>query len=312
MASVDLNRFRFGIELEVDEMSRRDLAECVTDVVGGEYEADDYDDDHNVTDRRRREWQCKYDGSVGSHGAELASPPMTLEDLPDFLRIVERVRWAGAVVNSSCGLHIHVDAADFDARRIINLVNLVYAQESRLYAALRVEDSRADEYAQPLDDHLADVIRRSALRAVADAAHSPFSPNAVLRNIVGHANYSRYYGLNFCALRHHGTIEFRYFNATLDPAEITAYVHLVLALMAFAYDKRTVAVKTQKPLVDDCARFDMRCLLVRLGLNGDEYQRTRTELLKHLGGSGRRAVGRTCTEADARPSRGRVPAMVTA
>ena len=64
---------------------------------------------------RRLGWIVKNDGSIrGNDTAEIVSPPLTVSDAAfDSVRAVcAAIRDGGGKVNSTCGLHVHVEARD--------------------------------------------------------------------------------------------------------------------------------------------------------------------------------------------------------
>ncbi|HBP20477.1 MAG TPA: amidoligase, partial [Planctomycetes bacterium] len=54
--------------------------------------------------------------------AEVVSPILRYEDIETLQEVIRAVRRAGARVDTSCGIHVHVDAARFDAKALRNLV----------------------------------------------------------------------------------------------------------------------------------------------------------------------------------------------
>ena len=69
------------------------------------------------------------------------SPICTYEDIPTIQELVRQLRHKGAFSNTSCGIHIHVEAAAFNARTLRNLVNIFYSKEDLLFSALQVRES---------------------------------------------------------------------------------------------------------------------------------------------------------------------------
>ena len=109
-----------------------------------------------ATDTQGREWKFTFDGSIlaekKEHGervstdatykTEMVSPICTYEDIPTIQELVRQLRHKGAFSNTSCGIHIHVEAAAFNARTLRNLVNIFYSKEDLLFSALQVRESR--------------------------------------------------------------------------------------------------------------------------------------------------------------------------
>ena len=71
----------------------------------------------------------------------MVSPILTYTDIDTVQQIVRAVRRARARVDSSCGIHIHVDAARFNAKALRNLVKIVNKQERLIEHALGLDAS---------------------------------------------------------------------------------------------------------------------------------------------------------------------------
>lgn len=288
--ALNIGSHKYGVEIECEGAGHTACFQAVRSALGPQVRAGF---DHNVIlDAQGRPWRVKGDGSLDCTGVEVVTPPITLADMPTLRAVLTALQEAGAHTRSGrCGTHVHVDATHFDPRTLANLCTLVYRHEAHIYKALDITETRALNYTRPHYEYAVQAVRKEAGKKTATTAS------------VAEAWYddtgSRYYGLNLCAYRRHGTVEFRYFNGTLDPDQVEAYVTLVLALAQCALTKRSVSHKGQKPLVEACARFDMRVWLVHLGLNGKEFKQVRKVLTRNVGGNNRRAVGRTCTAQEA-------------
>ena len=101
-----------------------------------------------------------------------------------------------------------------------------------------------------------------------------------------HYDTSRYHLLNlhaaFSTERPAHTIEFRAFNATLHAGEIKAYIQLCMAISAQALEAN--AASPRRPVTDN-PKYTFRCWLLRLNMNGDEFQTARLHLCKRLPGN---------------------------
>ena len=74
---------------------------------------------------------------------EMVTPKLTYAELPKLQECVRQVRHAGAKVNGSCGIHVHVDAANHNRQSLKNLIGIMYSKEILLFKALQVSDARA-------------------------------------------------------------------------------------------------------------------------------------------------------------------------
>lgn len=297
---IDLRDLPYGIEIEMVGSDRRTVAMKVAAITGlhPPSVASDRERPVNVEqdgrgyhwrDRHSNNyWRVVYDGSLsgGEHSAELVTPPLAYARLADLPAITHACREIGCSADSSCGLHVHVDASHFDARALRNLTYLIYGYEEYLVQALAILPRRRGEYAKKISRNFVDRVK----------AHKPTTPDAFGRcwydvdgdddvEVEGNRHYheTRYYGLNLHAVWNKGTVEFRYFNGTLHAGKIKAYVQLALAMSAYALNVRTVK-GDEKPYVARSAKYDFRVLLNRMGLVGPEFETARYHLLHLLPG----------------------------
>ncbi len=153
---------QFGIEIEMTGITRAAAARVIAghfnssaSHVGGGYDTftvyDDYDRlwkimrDTSISPRRKN-------GSFAGdeYKVELVSPICKYNDITTIQELVRHLRLAGARVNASCGIHIHVDAAPHTVKTLNNIVNIIAAKEELLYTALKVEVDR-ERYCQKTD-----------------------------------------------------------------------------------------------------------------------------------------------------------------
>ncbi|MCM1267483.1 MAG: amidoligase family protein [Bacteroidales bacterium] len=285
---------RFGIEIEMTGITRERAAKVIAEYfgtassfVGGGYSA------YQATDRQGRVWKAMSDGSItcqkknarGSkviagheYSTEIVSPILTYADIADLQEIVRQLRHAGAFVNRSCGIHIHVDASRHTPQTLKNLVNLMAQKEDILYRALQIAPERL-RYCKKVNEDLIRVInarKPQTLQALADMWYA-----GTVDSRTAHYNESRYRGLNLHATFTKGTVEFRLFNSTTHAGEIKAYIQFCLALSHQALTQKKASCRRS---VTDNERYCMRCWLLRLGLNGDEFKTCRHHMTKNLSG----------------------------
>lgn len=284
---------RFGIEIEMTGITREKAAEViaryfgtVSSNVGGSYSA------YHAPDRQGRIWKAMSDSSITcqkktaggksmagrDYSTEIVSPILTYADIADLQEVVRQLRHAGAFVNKSCGIHIHVDASRHTPATLKNLVNLMAQKEDILYRALQIAPERI-HYCQKVNEHLLGVINRQKPHTLAELADMWYSGCYDSRN--AHYNSTRYRGLNLHATFTKGTIEFRLFNSTTHAGEIKAYIQFCLALSHQALSQKKASCRRS---VTDNEKYCMRCWLLRLGLNGDEFKTCRYHLTKNLSG----------------------------
>lgn len=220
-----MKTLRFGIEIETVGQTRAKVARAIQRVVGGNafHHGGGYDAWH-VTDSRGRTWKVVRDASLsgrpGSRKAEVVSPILRYEDMAELQEIVRAVRGAGAKVDGSTGIHIHVDAAPFDAKKLANLVKIINKQEALIERALGIADSRKARWCKGVRQDFLQKIEREkpkTLEALNTAWYGHYNPRP------HHYHGSRYHGLNLHNVWFRGTVEFRWFNGTLHAGQVKAY-----------------------------------------------------------------------------------------
>jgi hypothetical protein len=290
----------FGIEIETTELSRTAAAIAIQNVIGGEIGHENSYDASTVTTADGRVWKAVKDSSLHSSNgmaAEIVSPICAYEDIETVQAIVRAVKAAGARVNCTCGIHVHVGVPGITGKELANLVKVVDKQEEYLFKALGVLESRKDCFARPVDTNLITNLGEHAPKTAlqfkrmwygVDANYS----DAALENYnFHHYHPSRYHGLNLHATFTKGTVEYRYFNGSLHPGKIKAYIQFCLALTAYGRNSRG-AKAGRREFKAESAKYDFRVFLTSLGLNGKEFEVCRLHMLNRLSGDSAYKHGR--------------------
>lgn len=281
---------RFGIEIEMTGITRAAAAKVIAGYfhttashVGGTY------DTYTVRSEDGRQWKLVSDASIhcetrrGStsnkeYSVELVSPICRYEDIPTVQEIVRQLRHAGAKVNDSCGIHVHVDASPHDVKTLRNIVNIMASKEDLLYKALDVQVDR-QYYCKKADTRFLDEMNHKRPRTMDEL-------EAIWYNGRGgryqHYDQTRYHALNLHSVFSKGTIEFRLFNSTLHAGRVKTYIQLCLAISNQALvQKGASRARTQSPN----EKYTFRTWLLRLGMIGDEFKTARSFLLEKLDGN---------------------------
>jgi hypothetical protein len=293
MSRIDLRTIRFGIEIEVVGVQRDALANAIVAVLPGSTQRFD-GVKYWIRMADGREWTVVNDGSLARSplavrgSGEVVSPILTYADMETLQTIVRAVRGAGAKADEHCGMHIHVDGADFDGRGLVNLARYVARREPMLIDVIGVLSHRLAQYTRPVsEEFLRRLGRGSGPSDVAGVNRAWFGQRTGVFT-TSRYHQSRYHGLNLNSYFYRKTVEFRYFNGTLHAGEIKGYVQLVLALVADARSKRGVAKAPMTwPGVGSpaAAKESLKVasrVIVNLGLNGPEFETCRHHLLKGL------------------------------
>lgn len=276
----------FGMELEFTGLTRQKAAETIAQVIGGTvaYAGGVYKA-WTVDDAQGRKWTVESDSSVTTDGGEqceFVTPKCTYDDIPTVQECVRALRKAKAKVNSSCGLHIHIDGANHTPKSLKNLVFTFRAKEDLIFKAVGTQRSRLGHWCKPIDDELVDNIKKLKTTDDSSLRSTWYDTYRDWHDESAHYHASRYHALNLHSLWYRGTVEFRLFEATLHAGEIRAYITLCLAMSAQAINAKRASADV---LDNGNDKYAMRCWLLRLGLIGDEFKACREHLLKRLDGN---------------------------
>ena len=293
-----------GVEIEMTGITREAAAKEIAkyfgttaDYVGGNYNA------YEVKDNQNRIWKLMYDGSItpqrkyengeikdlpnntvcGTYKVELVTPILNYGDIKTLQEIIRTVRKAGAFVNNSCGMHIHIGAEKFTAQTVRNLVNTIASKEDILINALNVHINRLGKYCKKTNQRFLKELNDKKPETMTQLKAIWYDePEIIAARTHSHYDNSRYTICNLHALFTKGTIEFRVFNSTLHAGEVKAAIQFCLAL---THQALTTKKAIYRPTISDNEKYTFRCWLLRLGLNGDEFKTCRHHFLKHLQGN---------------------------
>ncbi|MCI8650761.1 MAG: virulence associated protein [Anaerotruncus sp.] len=285
---MELKEQRFGMELEMTGLSRRQAAQILADYFGTEYTHDGgYYDKCSVPDAAGRRWTLMYDSSIHTQGGgreyavELVTPICQYADIATIQELVRRLRAAGAISDQThmCGIHIHVDASPFDAHTLRNLTNIMYAKEDLIYKALQVDVRRELHYCRKVEEDFLQELNRKKPASLTEVERIWYGGTSRSDQ---HYDSSRYHCLNLHSVFQKGTVEFRLFNGTMHAGKIRAYLSLALAITAQALNQKSASRrKTQS----NNEKYTFRTWLLRLGMIGEEFANPRKHLLEHLEGN---------------------------
>ena len=137
----------FGVEVEMTGLTRGQAAQALANYFGTEpyYVGGGYDK-WSVKDPDGKAWSIMSDSSIVTemktesgymhtsnieYRVEMVTPKLTYAELPRLQECVRQVRHAGAKVNHSCGIHVHVDAANHNRQSLKNLLSIMYSKEDK-------------------------------------------------------------------------------------------------------------------------------------------------------------------------------------
>lgn len=229
---------RFGLEVEFTGNVQRVIAEfrnAGIDVIDGT---------HSHLGHSNTAWTVKRDGSV-HNGGELVSPPIDWNDPAtrgNVTAAIECLQRAGARPHPSCGIHVHIEAKhdngeNMTAKEIAAVVRFTYKFEDAIYriasSGWQTIRAGARSYALPIPEPTAlaimDVKTMDELRGVWQGSQVANSRRDLGARIL--RSLDRYTATNLQSFFHRGTIEFRYFNSSVNPTRILTYIALCMAIV---------------------------------------------------------------------------------
>ena len=224
----------YGVEIEINGTRQLDvnlnaIARALTRS-GVSAVADRY----NSPDQPERgNWKVLPDSSCGP---EIVSPPLRgkggLKEISHVCRVLQGI---GAEVSSTCGLHVHHDAAGLTAQHMV-AISALYAAHQQAINSILPASRRDNHFCSGLSPHHVDRRWQRGITASPD------------RDSVAQAmQTSRYSAVNWYALVRHGTVEFRQHNGTVESLEIRCWILLTQCLIEAALTRRSPVNKVRQP-----------------------------------------------------------------
>lgn len=297
---ITIQNQNFGVEIELTGITREQGAKVISQYFGGTaigHLSDGYDT-RTAKDRKGRTWKCSRDISImpetrgrhlderrttHDHRCEVVTPILQYEDIEDLQQIVRKLREAGAIANSSCGIHVHVDGANHTPDSLTRLINFAVGRQDLFYEALEI-GARGDRWCKKINANLLDAMKHDTIRTRESMERIWYSAvNDGYSCGISHEHYNRtrYHGINLHAFFTKGTVEFRLFNGTTHAGRIKAYVQFCLAMSAWAINaKDNLHFKKSIHYEDKAQRGKLMLgvLKNRLHMRGPEFKTARLHL----------------------------------
>ena len=253
MPSIDLKDQYFGCEIEMTGLTRQQAAEAVASLFGTNAvhsRSSRTYDPWEVTDNEGKTWRFVYDSSIhgshrtgrqqvpigdGDYKVEMNSPKLEYSEMGKLQEVVRTLRHAGAVVNGSCGMHVHVDASKHTPQSLKNALSIMYSKEDILFKALNVNESRVERWCQKVREPMLEKIRKLPSNTTMDRLRREWYEGS--DGSYEHYNWTRYYALNLHSVFYRGTLEWRCFESTLHAGKVRANITLALAISAQAINR---------------------------------------------------------------------------
>ena len=213
---------KFGVEIEYVGAHRDEVVQAINSQTNQECHFEGY------THRTTPHWKVVTDSSLhhsSGYTGELVSPILQgvegVQALFDVLEALNSIE--GVTVNRSCGLHVHLDAADLTVEEIRKVYERYADYESQIDAVMpRSRRGYGAQYVRTIKDNKARAKRARAKRTLSNVA-------------------SKYHKVNLCNILTIGTVEFRQHSGTTDFNKI---VHWISFLQQFVKVSKRMAISS--------------------------------------------------------------------
>ena len=216
----------FGVELEGHGLTRSQVERIIEGL--GLCAHQTYYSDSQAT---YTVWKVKTDASIeGSNGFEVVSPILGGDSgLATLVRVIDALDAAGAMINKSCGVHVHWGVRDWDVAQFRNLFARYTKYEKALDSVMPA--SRRDNNARYCKSNVV----WNAMRTLKDNVSrtwAAWSDVKTLRDLAQVYGRNRYFKLNMMSYWSHGTIEFRHHSGSFNSEKVARWVELTGAMVA--------------------------------------------------------------------------------
>jgi hypothetical protein len=204
---VQMNALTFGIEIECVGVNTSTARQAL-EAAGITCENNGYN--HNT----RPVWKVVTDGSLSSRdgSCEVVSPVLSGTDgLTEVRTVMAVLRTAGARINESCGMHIHIGVDTLTQEHQARIIR-AYGKWSWAFTGLILQRRVNNRWAQ----------LRSASGTERLAVDWGMSHD--LRHTA--SRHDRYYAFNIASFQRHGTFEMRAHHGSLNGMNASAWVAL--------------------------------------------------------------------------------------
>lgn len=230
--------FTFGVEMECF-VGREDIHRT-TEANGVKIAYESY----NHTDGKKH-YKFVHDGSVRSNdravddnAIECVSPILKGKSgMTSLRKACKSLVEAGATVNKTCGLHVHVGAQDLTQTQIVNVFKNYQKLETLVDSFMPVSRRGNNAfYCQSIKD--IDLTWCSDINSIASAF-----------------NRSRYFKVNPMSYGRHSTIEFRHHSGTVNPDKVSKWATFCVKLVEWSKENTFASEVTS---IDEIPFLDKR------------------------------------------------------
>lgn len=236
---------RVGIEIEFTGISRNEAADVLVKHFNSFKVSEEYSDKgevrhrHKVTnpfngdnwyiveDRSIQAYVCGKETFCTDYMCELVTP--VLENFSDLEAILGKLSNSGAIVNTSCGCHIHIDCPK-GVVYVDNLIRTFFNDQDKLKGKWCIPNHRLNNYCKLfprvfIEGYLGNTF--TSIEEIKDYFYDNLSKGESRNHC---KNSARYYALNIDSIHKRNTIELRFFNSTLCWAVFKTYLEYIRSI----------------------------------------------------------------------------------
>lgn len=187
----------------------------------------------------RPHWKFVSDGSIrGVNAQEMVSPILQGTDgLKDFRKACKALRLSNAQVNTTCGVHVHLDANDYSIENFRTLLKNQYFVEIQIDKIMpKSRRANSNRYCQGFRGN-----GQNSFFQKIDACQTVNELSNLFR--------TRYFKLNLQSFQRHGTVEFRQHGASTNFLKIKNWILICARLVEFS--KQNILLTDINQILDE-------------------------------------------------------------
>ncbi|MET3035827.1 amidoligase family protein [Chryseobacterium sp. NRRL B-14859] len=187
----------------------------------------------------RPHWKFVSDGSIrGNNAKEMVSPVLQgTEGLKDFRKACKALRLSNAQVNTTCGVHVHLDANDYSIENFKTLLKNQFLIENKIDKMMpKSRRGNRNHYCKGYRSNSQEVFFRNI-------------DNCTTVNMLDRLFVNRYFKLNILSYQRHGTVEFRQHGASTNFLKIKNWILICARLVEFS--KQNILLTDINQILDE-------------------------------------------------------------
>lgn len=187
----------------------------------------------------RPHWKFVTDSSIsGVNAKELVSPVLQGKNgLADFRKACRALRLSNAQVNTSCGVHVHLDANDYTIENFRTLLKNQYLIENQIDKIMpKSRRANTNRFCQ-------------GFRSKTKTTFFQKIDNSFTIKELANLFVTRYFKLNLQSFQRHGTVEFRQHGASTNFLKIKNWILICARLVEFS--KQNILLTDINQILDE-------------------------------------------------------------